>query len=371
MLEIYKTDLDLNTITDKIIAGKRLSEEEALKLFEESDLLTLGRLADYVRRKKHPENVVTFVVDRNVNYTNVCVAGCKFCAFQTKKGSPDAYTLDFDQIYRKIEELVQWGGTTLLMQGGLNPDLRIDFYINLFRGIKERFPQIQIHSLSASEIYYISKIEGLPISEVLEILHQSGLDSLPGGGAEILSDEIRSKISSNKVSTQVWLEVHRSAHSLGMKTTATMMCGHIEKPEHIIEHLSHIRNLQDESLKHRKGFFTAFIPWTFQKGGTKLDHIETATTVYYLKVLSISRIFLDNFDNIQSSHVTQTMKVGPVGLHFGANDLGSTMIEENVVASTGWKVASPKPEKMAKIIKKAGFKPAQRDTYYRIIRFFD
>jgi len=366
-----KVSTDLRSVLNKIEKGERITEEEGLALFTESDLLTLGRLADLIRRRKHPENIVTFVVDRNINYTNVCVAGCKFCAFQTKKGSPDAYTLDFDQIHRKIEELIQWNGTTLLMQGGLNPDLRIDFYVNLFKGIKERFPNIQIHSLSASEIFYISKIEKMSIKDVLKTLHEAGLDSLPGGGAEILSDEIRSKISSNKVSTQIWLEVHRTAHQLGMKTTATMMCGHIEKPEHIIEHLSHIRNLQDESLKEGKGYFTAFIPWTFQKGGTRLDHIETATTVYYLKVLSISRIFLDNFKNIQTSHVTQTMKVGPVGLHFGANDLGSTMIEENVVASTGWKVASPKPEKMARIIKDAGFKPAQRDTYYRVVRYFN
>ncbi|MBK3332982.1 dehypoxanthine futalosine cyclase [Persephonella atlantica] len=363
-------DLKMEHIYEKVFNGERIREEEALFLLKEADLLTVGRLADYVRRRKHPDNLVTFVVDRNVNYTNVCVAGCKFCAFQTKVNSPDAYTLDFEEIYAKIQELVEWGGTTLLMQGGLNPQLRIDFYVQLFKGIKERFPQIQIHSLSASEIFYISKLEGISIKDVLKILQEAGLDSVPGGGAEILSDEIRVQISSNKVSTQTWLEVHRSAHQLGMKTTATMMFGHVEKPEHIIEHLSRIRELQDESLKEERGYFTAFIPWTFQKGGTKLDHIETATTVYYLKVLAVSRIFLDNFDNIQSSHVTQTMKVGPVGLHFGANDLGSTMIEENVVASTGWKVAAPKPEKMADIIRKAGFKPAQRDTYYNIVRYF-
>ena len=357
-------------IIDKINNNERITDEEALHLLKDEDLLTVGRIADLARRKKHPDNTATFVVDRNINYTNVCVAGCKFCAFQTKRNSPDAYLLEFEEIFQKIQELVEWGGTTLLMQGGLNPDLRIDFYVQLFREIKKRFPRIQIHSLSASEIYYISKLEGISIKDVLKILQDAGLDSVPGGGAEILSDEVREKISSNKVNTETWLEVHRSAHELGMKTTATMMFGHIEKPEHIIEHLRHIRTLQDESLQKGKGFFTAFIPWTFQKGGTKLDHIETATTVYYLKVLAVSRIYLDNFENIQSSHVTQTMKVGPVGLHFGANDLGSTMIEENVVASTGWKVAAPKPEKMAQIIRKAGFKPAQRDTYYNIIKYY-
>ncbi len=353
-----------------ILDGKRISEEDALYLLKEGDLLTLGRLADFRRKQKHPDDIVTFVVDRNVNYTNVCVAGCKFCAFQEKRNSPNAYVLDFTEIYKKIQELVEWGGTTLLMQGGLNPDLRLDFYVSLLKGIKERFPDIQVHSLSAAEILYIAKLEKMETKEVLKVLKDAGLDSLPGGGAEILSDEIRKQISYGKVSKDQWLQVHREAHELGMTTTATMMFGHIEKPEHIVEHLSHIRKLQEESLKERKGYFTAFIPWTFQKGGTQLDHVETATTVWYLKVLSVSRIFLDNFDNIQASHVTQTMKVGPVALHFGANDLGSTMIEENVVASTGWKVSAPRPEKMAQIIKKAGFKPAQRDTYYNIIRYY-
>ncbi len=364
-MQTIKEDL----ISD-IISGKRISEEDALYLLENGELLELGRLADYIRRKKHPQNIVTFVVDRNINYTNVCVAGCKFCAFQEKRNSPNAYILDFSEIFKKIQELVDWGGTTLLMQGGLNPDLRLDFYISLFKGIKERFPDIQIHSLSAAEILYISKLDKMTTKEVLKILNEAGLDSLPGGGAEILSDEIRKKISYGKVDTEQWLQVHREAHEIGMKTTATMMFGHIEEPKHIVEHLSHIRKLQDESLSKKRGYFTAFIPWTFQKGGTQLDYVETATTVWYLKVLAVSRIFLDNFDNIQASHVTQTMKVGPVALHFGANDLGSTMIEENVVASTGWKVSAPRPEKMAEIIKKSGFKPAQRDTYYNIVKHF-
>ncbi len=356
---------DIDYLFDKVISGERLSSEEALFLFENADINTLGILANYIRKRKHPDDIVTFVVDRNVNYTNICVAGCKFCAFQRKKTDKDAYVLDFDQIFKKVEELINWGGTTLLMQGGLNPDLKIDFYVSLFRGIKERFPQIQIHSLSATEINYLSKLEKLSIKEVLKILKDAGLDSLPGGGAEILSDEVRVFISSNKTTTSQWLEVHKTAHKLGMKSTATMMCGHIEKPKHIIEHLKHIRDLQDET-----GGFTAFIPWTFQKGGTKLDYLPDATSVYYLRVLAISRIYLDNFNNIQTSHVTQTMKVGPVGLHFGANDLGSTMIEENVVTATGLNVSYPRPEKMADIIKKAGFKPAQRDTYYNIVRTF-
>ena len=358
-------------IYEKIFNNERISEEEALYLLENEELLTLGKLANFVRSKKHPENIATFVVDRNVNYTNVCVAGCKFCAFQKRKSDKDTYVLEFEEIYKKVQELVEWGGTTLLMQGGLNPDLRLDFYVELFKGIKERFPQVHIHSLSATEINYLSKLEKISIKETLKILKEAGLDSLPGGGAEILSDEVRVLISSNKTTTNQWLEIHKTAHELGMKSTATMMFGHVEKPKHIIEHLSNIRKLQDYSLKNNKGYFTAFIPWTFQKGGTQLDFLEPATSVWYLKVLSVSRIFLDNFDNIQTSHVTQTMKVGPVGLYFGANDLGSTMIEENVVTSTGLSVSYPKPEKMAKIIKEAGFKPAQRDTYYNIVKYFD
>jgi len=358
--------LTLNSIYDKVLNKERITEEEALYIFENSDVITLGKIANYIRKQKHPSNIVTFVVDRNINYTNICVAGCKFCAFQRKKKDKDAYVLEYDEIFRKIQELIDWGGTTLLMQGGLNPDLRLDFYIDLISSIKEKFPNIQIHSLSATEINYIAKLENMSIKDVLVKLKEAGLDSLPGGGAEILSDEVRVLISSNKTNTKTWLEVHKTAHELGMKSTATMMFGHIEKPKHIIEHLSHIRNLQDET-----GGFTAFIPWTFQKGNTMLDYLEPATSTYYLKVLSLSRIFLDNFDNIQASHVTQTMKIGQVALHFGANDLGSTMIEENVVASTGFKVSSPKPEKMAKYIKEAGFIPAQRDTYYKILKIWE
>lgn len=352
-------------LIDKVIDSERITEEEALYMLEEFDLLTLGRLADLVRERKHPDNVATFVVDRNVNYTNICVAGCKFCAFQRRKSDRDSYVLEMDQIYRKVQELVDWGGTTLLMQGGLNPDLRIDFYVEMFRSIKERFPQIQIHSLSATEINYLAKIEKMSIRQVLTVLKDAGLDSLPGGGAEILSDEVRVLISSNKTTTSQWLEVHRTAHQLGMKSTATMMFGHVEKPIHIIEHLKKVRDLQDETSG-----FTAFIPWTFQRGNTMLDYLEPATSSWYLKVLAVSRIFLDNFDNIQSSHVTQTMKIGQLGLRFGANDLGSTMIEENVVASTGFKVSAPKPEKMAELIREAGFIPAQRDTYYNILKIY-
>jgi conserved hypothetical protein TIGR00423 len=347
------------------VLEERIDQATALELLEKADLAVLGYLADQVRRRFHPDNVVTFVIDRNVNYTNVCVAGCKFCAFQRKPSSPEGYVLDTEEILKKVQELVDWGGTTLLMQGGLNPNLPLKFYTDLLREIKKHFPMVQIHSFSAPEIVYLAKIEGLTIEEVIKALKDAGLDSIPGGGAEILSQEVRSFLSPGKCTVEQWEEVHRTAHKLGLTSTATMMFGHIEKPEHIVEHLERVRRIQDET-----GGFTAFIPWTFKKGNTMLDHVEEASPVYYLKVLALSRIYLDNFKNIQSSHVTQTMQVGIVGLHFGANDLGSVMMEENVISSTTYKVSIPKVEDMVSAIRSAGFVPAQRDTYYNIIRVF-
>lgn len=347
------------------VLEERIDQTTALELLEKADLAVLGYLADQVRRRFHPENIATFVIDRNVNYTNVCVAGCKFCAFQRKPSSSEGYVLDTEEILKKVQELVDWGGTTLLMQGGLNPDLPLKFYTDLLREIKKHFPMVQIHSFSAPEIVYLAKIEGLTIEEVIKALKDAGLDSIPGGGAEILSQEVRNFLSPGKCTVEQWEEVHRTAHKLGLTSTATMMFGHIEKPEHIVEHLERVRRIQDET-----GGFTAFIPWTFKKGNTMLDHVEEASSVYYLKVLALSRIYLDNFKNIQSSHVTQTMQVGIVGLHFGANDLGSVMMEENVISSTNYKVSIPKVEDMVSAIRSAGFVPAQRDTYYNIIRVF-
>ncbi len=347
-----------------ILEGRRIDRHEAMELFEE-DLTVLGFLANSVRKRFHPDGIVTFVIDRNVNYSNVCVAGCKFCAFQRKVGSEDGYVLSKEEILRKVQELVQWGGTTLLMQGGLNPDLPLSYYEDLLISIKERFPQVQVHSFSAPEIVYLAKIERMSVEEVLKRLKDAGLDSLPGGGAEILSHEVRRFLSPGKCSVEEWEMVHRKAHELGMTSTATMMFGHVEKPEHIVKHLDRVRKLQDET-----GGFTAFIPWTFKKGNTQLDMLEEAPSVFYLKVLAICRIYLDNFRNIQSSHVTQTMQVGTLGLHFGANDLGSVMIEENVISSTSYKVSIPKVEDMVEAIRSAGFLPAQRDTYYNIVKVF-
>lgn len=357
--------LSIDGVKEKILRGERIYPEEAFYLWENLDFVSLGNLANFVRKRFHPNNIVTFVIDRNVNYTNVCIAGCKFCAFYRRKSDEDAYVLPLEEILAKVKELVEWGGTTLLMQGGINPDLPLDFYENTIREIKRHFPQVQIHCFSAPEIVYIAKKEKLSIEEVLRRLKEAGLMSVPGGGAEILSQEIRNKISPGKCTVEEWEEVHRTAHKLGMTTTATMMFGHIENIEHIIEHLDRIRRIQDET-----GGFTAFIPWTFKKGNTELDFVEEASSTYYLKVLALSRIYLDNVKNIQSSHVTQTMQIGIVGLHFGANDLGSVMIEENVISSTSFKVKIPKVEDMVKAIKSAGFIPAQRDTYYNIVRVF-
>ncbi len=351
---------------EKVLEGKRLEFEEGLYLLKHADLNTLGFLANEVRKRLHPEGIVTFVVDRNVNYTNVCIAKCKFCAFYIPYSEKErGYVLSTQEVLKKVEELVLWGGTTLLMQGGINPDLGLDYFVNLFRSIKEKFPQIQIHSLSAPEIVYLSKKEKLSVEEVLKVLKGAGLDSLPGGGAEILTDRVRNLISPNKCTVDEWFEVHETAHRLGMKSTATMMFGHYETDGDIIEHLDRVRKLQDKT-----GGFTAFIPWTFMPGNTEMDEVGKAPPTRYLKVLAISRIYLDNIKNIQSSHVTQTMDVGVIGLHYGANDLGSVMIEENVISSTDYKVSIPKVEDMVKAIRKAGFKPAQRDTYYNIVRKF-
>lgn len=347
-------------------ANKRISKEEALFLYNNLSFNELGFYADKKRRELHKQNIVTFVIDRNVNYTNACVARCKFCAFYRKPNDKEAYTLTFDEILRKVDELVRVGGTTLLMQGGLNPDLPLSFYVDLLKTIKKSFPNIQIHSFSAPEIVYIAKIERLTVYDVLKTLKEAGLDSVPGGGAEVLSDRVRKIVSKGKCSKKEWEEVHKTAHKLGMTTTATMMFGHMETIEDILIHLESIREIQDET-----GGFTAFIPWTFQKGQTELDHLEKPSSVYYLKVLALSRLFLDNFKNIQASHVTQTMQIGTVALHYGANDLGSMMLEENVISSTDFKVKIPALDDMIKNIKNAGFIPAQRDTYYKLLKIYN
>lgn len=345
----------------------RVSKRQALQMLKEASLYELGREADNIRKTLHPEGVVTFVIDRNINYTNICINRCKFCAFWRPKEHPEAYVISYDELREKIEETIQKGGTQILLQGGVNPELGLDFYVNMLKFIKENF-RIHVHGFSPPEIAFLGKKEGLSVRDVLLKLKEAGLDSIPGGGAEILSDRVRKMQSPNKIDSAEWLNVMREAHRVGMKTSATMMFGSIDTEEDIIEHLESIRSLQDET-----GGFTAFIPWSFQPWNTELKRqnpeIMPAGAVKYLRVLALSRIYLDNFRNIQVSWVTQGIKVAQVGLRFGANDFGSTMLEENVVRATGvsYRVTL---EEIIEAIRSAGFRPAQRDTYYNVLRLF-
>ena len=347
----------------KIVETGRIERAAALEMLLNADLLTLGKRADSIRRKLHSDNLVTFVIDRNVNYTNICESKCSFCAFYRSKDAADAYILSSDKIYEKIAELVAQGGTQLLMQGGLNPELKIDFFEALFRGIKDRFPTVQNHSLSPAEVICIATSSSLSLDETLLRLKNAGLDSIPGGGAEILVDEVRTSISPRKIGWKQWREVMLKAAGMDMPTTATMMFGSGEKREDIVEHLFRVREMQDQG-----GSFTAFIPWTYQPGNTELGG-TTATGVDYLKVLALSRIVLDNIPNIQASWVTQGAKMASVALSFGANDLGGTMLEENVVAAAGCSFCMSQQE-MITLIHGAGFRAAQRNTTYSIIREF-
>lgn len=353
----------LKSITSKIENGEPIDRAEALRLLSGADLLALGKLADGIRKRLHPDKLVTFVVDRNVNYTNVCQSKCKFCAFYRDEDAAEAYLLSEEEIYAKIRELVDVGGTQLLMQGGLHPALRIDWFEKLFREIKSRFPQVQNHSLSPAEITHIAEVSSLPMPEALRRLKEAGLDSIPGGGAEILVDSVRREISPKKIGWEGWAAVMREAARQGLPTTATMMFGSAETPEDIVEHLFRVRELQTAG-----GSFTAFIPWTYQPGNTELGG-KTASGVEYLKVLALSRIVLDNIPNIQASWVTQGAKMAQVALFFGANDLGGTMLEENVVAAAGCTFRMTR-EEMVALIGGAGFRAAQRTTLYRIVSEF-
>lgn len=346
-------------VVEAVLAGERLSRKDAVSLFEWKDLLTVGAAAGALRRRQHPDRV-TFVIDRNINYTNICVAGCKFCAFYRKPGAEDAYLLTKEEIFDKIAETMALGGTSIMLQGGLNPDLDINYYKDLISSIKEKF-EVEIHSFSPPEVVHISKVSGISVSRTIEELKSSGLDSIPGGGAEILADGIRSKISPNKISSNAWIEVMRSAHRSGLKTTATMMFGSIESYKDRVEHLERIRDLQDET-----GGFRAFIPWSYQPGNTSLGG-RTAGGFDYLMTLAISRLYLDNVVNLQASWVTQGPKVGQVALFFGANDLGGMMIEENVVKATGIEHSMPE-EELVRVIKAAGRTPAKRNFAYEILK---
>ncbi|OAT85492.1 cyclic dehypoxanthinyl futalosine synthase [Desulfotomaculum copahuensis] len=349
-------------ILEKSVAGERLSLEEGVKLLAGADLLHLGRAAGLICRRLHPEGRVTFIIDRNINYTNVCQCGCRFCAFYRRPGDPDAYVLEQEELFRKIEETVAAGGTELLIQGGLHPGLGLDYCLDMLRSIKERF-NLHIHSFSPPEIVHFTRLSGLTVRAVLTRLRDAGLDSLPGGGAEILVNRVRRLISPHKITWQEWMEVMRQAHQLGMKTTATMMFGHLETQAERVLHMVRVRELQDET-----GGFTAFIPWSFQPKNTALGG-RTAGALDYLRTLAVSRLMLDNVPNIQASWVTQGAKVAQITLSFGANDFGSTMLEENVVRAAGVTYRVPLAE-IIRCIKNAGFIPAQRTTGYEIIREF-
>ena len=350
----------LKKITEKVATGEGITPDEALWCLTEGDLLAVGRLADSIRREMHPDRSVSFVVDRNVNYTNVCESKCKFCAFYRDLESADAYILETSEIMKKLEELVAQGGTQLLMQGGLHPGLTIEYFEGLFREIKSRFPGLQNHSLSPAEVTHIAKVSGLTVPQALARLKGAGLDSIPGGGAEILVDSVRAEISPKKIGWQGWAEVMKEAARLGMPTTATMMFGSRERPEDVVEHLLRVRTLQEEG-----GSFTAFIPWTYQPGNTELGG-GTASGVEYLKVLALSRIVLRNIRNVQASWVTQGAKMAQVALFFGANDLGGTMLEENVVAAAGCRFRMSR-EEMIELIRGAGFTPVRRTTTYQVL----
>ncbi|MGQ9558665.1 MAG: cyclic dehypoxanthinyl futalosine synthase [Desulfurispora sp.] len=353
----------VEALLELVAQGERLSPGQYLTLYQEANLLALGQAANRVRQRWHGDNVVTFVVDRNINYTNICRCGCLFCAFYRRADDADAYVITEEELLQKIAETVQVGGTGVLIQGGLHPDLDLAFFEKMLRTIKEHFPAVHIHSFSPPEIAHLAEKEGLDYRQVLEKLRQAGLDSLPGGGAEILVDRVRELISPRKASTRVWLEVMRAAHELGLRTTATMMFGHVETPTERIEHMLRIRELQDET-----GGFTAFIPWTFQPGHTALGG-QPVGAVEYLRVLAISRLVLDNIPNIQVSWVTQGAKVAQVALSFGANDFGSTMLEENVVRAAGVNYRVPM-EEIVRCIQDAGFTAAQRTNLYQIVRVF-
>ncbi|MFB3827113.1 MAG: cyclic dehypoxanthinyl futalosine synthase [Bryobacteraceae bacterium] len=333
---------------------------EALDLLRSEDLIGIGMAADAVRKRWHPEGIVSYIIDRNINYTNFCTEYCTFCAFYRPVGHPEGYVLPKETIFQKIQETIGLGGTGILMQGGLHPDLKIEWFEDLFRSIKQRF-RIHLHCLSSPEVLNIAEVSGLPLRDTIARLMDAGLDSIPGGGAEILDDDVRRRVSRLKCSTAEWLEVHRVAHSLGMRTTATMMFGCGETLEQRMNHFEAVRRLQEET-----GGFTAFIPWTYQRENTPLARSikEEASAVEYLKTLAVARIYLENIENIQSSWVTQGLKTCQVGLRFGANDVGSIMIEENVVSAAGAHHRASE-EELRRMIREAGFIPKQRDTLYR------
>jgi cyclic dehypoxanthinyl futalosine synthase len=352
---------DLTTILEKSIAGERLTIAEGIRLFDCRDLIRLGHAADAVTKRLHPEPFRTYNIDRNINYTNVCAAVCDFCAFYRKAGDSDAYVLTKEELYKKIDETIALGGNQALLQGGNHPSLKLEWYEEMLSDLKARYPKFNLHAFSAPEIWHFHKLNKLPLREVLQRLKNAGMGSLPGGGGEILVDRVREAVTINKCLTDEWLAVHRTWHELGGKSTCTMMFGHVETPAERVEHLLRLRQLQEET-----GGFTAFICWTMQPNHTALAHIPAVGPFEYLRTQAIARLFLDNIQNIQSSWVTQGLKVGQLALLYGANDMGSLMIEENVVASAGT-VHYLTLEQIKNAIREAGYTPRQRNVFYQYV----
>ena len=349
---------EISSLLEKAVAGDRLSPEEGLILLKSHDLAAIGAAADAVTRRLHPEPFRTYNIDRNINYTNACTAVCDFCAFYRPPDHPEVYVLPMDVLLKKIEETVQLGGDQILLQGGLHPKLPLEWYEEMLSTLKQHFPNVNIHGFSPPEIHHFTKIGKLPLQTVLQRLKAAGLGSLPGGGGEILVDRVRKSITRGKVLTDDWLNVMRVWHQLGGKSTATMMFGHVETLSERIEHFERVRQVQDET-----GGFTAFICWTFQRDNTDMDHIPPAGAFEYLKTQAISRLYLDNIPNIQSSWVTQGEKVGQLALLFGANDMGSLMIEENVVSQAGT-VHHLTVDSIRQCIQNVGYIPRQRNVFY-------
>jgi cyclic dehypoxanthinyl futalosine synthase len=351
----------IDSILERAIDGERISPADALRLLQSHDLAAIGRAADAVSRRLHPESYRTYNIDRNINYTNICTAVCNFCAFYRGPKSDEGYVLPRHVLLDKVRETAELGGNQILLQGGLHPKFTLDWYEEMLRDIKRDFPQINIHGFSPPELHHFTKVNKLPIEEVLARLKVAGLGSIPGGGAEILVDRVRAELTRGKVMSDDWLNVMRVWHRMGGRSSATMMFGHVETLAERVEHLRRVRELQDET-----GGFTAFIGWTFQPDNTELSHLPPTGAFEYLKTQAVSRLFLDNVPNIQASWVTQGLKIGQLGMNFGANDMGSLMIEENVVAEAGT-VHFLTLDQIRDAITELGFEPRQRDVFYNLV----
>jgi len=363
---------DIQPILDKALGGERLTTDDCTALLESNDFVRIGLAADEIRQRKNPGDVVTYIIDRNINYTNVCNVVCTFCAFYRRPGKPDTYVHSIEEIEKRIGETIALGGTGVLMQGGLHPDFNIEWYENLLSTLHAKYPKFQLHCFSPPEIHNISLISKLDYETIMQRLKDAGLNSLPGGGGEILDDEVRKRVST-KCTTQEWLDVMRAVHKVGLISTATMMFGIGDKIEHRVRHLQRVRDVQDESLRNKgldpnHGEFTAFIPWTFQRENTALGRkiTEEPTGIDYLQMLAVSRLFLDNIEHIQASWLTQGLKLGQTSLRFGADDMGSIMIQENVVTAAGADHEANERD-LRYQIRKAGFAPQQRDILYNYI----